>query len=125
MKIAVVIVRTLMGALFIFGSVAYFADLFPKPELTGDMKTFNEGMAASGYLLNLVKATELVVGVLFLSGRFVPFAAILISPVIVNIFFVHVFLDRATLPVAIFLVLGNSFIGYYYRKTFAPLFKST
>ncbi|GBF50918.1 DoxX family protein [Leptospira ryugenii] len=124
MKIAVIVVRTLVGALFAFGAVAYFGNFVPQPELTGNMKIFMEGLAASGYLITVAKVVELLVGIAFLSGRFVPLAAVIISPIIVNIFFIHLFLDRKTLPVAIALVLSNAFIAYAHRSHYAPLFRS-
>ena len=121
MKIAMIIVRTLMGLLFIFGSVVYFLNLFEPPPMEGAIKTFNEGLGASGYFFNLLKITELVCGILLVIGRFVPLALVILAPVIVNILAVHVFLDRSGLPVAIFLVLAAVFLAYYYRRAFAPL----
>jgi putative oxidoreductase len=121
MKIAMLIVRTLMGLLFVFGSVVYFFDLFTPPPMEGPIKSFNEGLAASGYFFTLLKATELVCGMLLLTGRFVPLALVIIAPVIINIFMVHLVLDRSGLPVAIFLVLAEIFLAYYYRDAFAPL----
>jgi putative oxidoreductase len=124
MKIAVIIVRFLMGLLFIFGAVVYFLNFFPQPELTGNLKTFNEGIAASGYFLPLLKFTELVCGIAFVAGRFVPLACVIIAPVIINILFVHIFLDRAGLPVAIFLVAANLFLAYAYGDKFKPLLEA-
>ena len=121
MKIAMIIVRTLMGLLFIFGSVVYFFNLIAPPPMEGAIKTFNEGLAASGYFFNLLKATELVCGILLLIGRFVPLALVILAPIIINILMVHTFLDRSGLPVAIFLVLGSIFLAYYYRRAYAPL----
>ena len=121
MKYVMIIVRTLMGLLFLFGAVAYFFNLVTPPPLEGAMKTFNEGLAASGYFFTLLKVTELVCGLLLITGRFVPLALVILSPIIVNIFFVHALLDRTGLPVAIFLVLANFFIAYFYRDAFKPL----
>jgi len=121
MKIVMIIVRTLMGLLFLFGAVAYFFNLVTPPPLEGSMKTFNEGLAASGYFFTLLKVTELVCGLLLITGRFVPLALVILSPIIVNIFFVHALLDRTGLPVAIFLVLANFFLAYFYRDAFKPL----
>ena len=101
MKYVMIIVRTLMGLLFLFGAVAYFFNLVTPPPLEGAMKTFNEGLAASGYFFTLLKVTELVCGLLLITGRFVPLALVILSPIIVNIFFVHALLDRTGLPVAI------------------------
>ena len=65
MKIAVIIVRVLLGLLFIFSSVVVLFDLVPQPELEGDVKVFNEALAVSIYLIPLIKVTELVCGIAF------------------------------------------------------------
>jgi putative oxidoreductase len=121
MKIAAIIVRTLMGLLFLFGSIAFFAKLFPEPELQGNMKTFNDGLKAAGYFLPLLKVIELLCGIAFVTGRFVPLALVVIAPVIVNILFVHTFLEPSGLPIAVLLVLGNIFLAFYYRERFAAV----
>lgn len=123
MKIAVIIVRSLMGLLFLFASITFFFKLITPPEATGAMKTFGAGLEASRYLMPVVKAIELTCGVAFLSGRFVPLATVLIAPIVVNIFFVHAFLAREGLPVALFLVLANLFVAYNHRESYRPLFK--
>jgi uncharacterized membrane protein YphA (DoxX/SURF4 family) len=124
MKIAMIIVRTLMAILFLFGSITYFFNLITPPPMEGAIKTFNEGLAASGYFFTLLKVTELVCGLLLLVGRFVPLALVILSPIIVNIFFVHTVLDRSGLPIAIFLVAANIFLAYCYRDAFKPLLTS-
>lgn len=124
MKIAMIVVRTLMGLLFIFASVTYFLMILgvvPTPPLDGTMKTFNEGLAASGYFFTLLKITELVCGLLLLIGRFVPLAMVILSPIIINIFLTHLFLAPEGLGPAIFLVVGNIFLAYYYWDAFKPL----
>jgi putative oxidoreductase len=121
MKIAMIIVRTLMGLLFIFASVTFFFDLITPPPMEGPIKVFNEGLAASGYFFILLKITELVCGILLVVGRFVPLAVVVLSPIIINILMVHLFLDRTGLPVAIFLVLANIFLAYCYRNSLAGL----
>ncbi|HMM78717.1 MAG TPA: hypothetical protein PKC65_01720 [Pyrinomonadaceae bacterium] len=124
MKIAMVIVRTLMGLLFIFASVVVLLDLAPVPELTGVAKTFNDGIFAVGYFIPMLKIVELTCGILFVTGRFVPLATILIAPIIVNIFAYHAFIDNSGLPVAIFLVAANAFVAFYYRVAYRELFRS-
>ena len=126
MKIAMVIVRSLVGLLFVFASVTFlFGLITPPPMPDGSLKSFNEGLAASGYFFTLLKITELVCGLLLLSGWFVPLALVILSPIVINILMVHTFLDRTGLPVAIFLVAAFIFMAYYYRKAFAPLLTPT
>ncbi|MEJ5963867.1 DoxX family membrane protein [Pedobacter immunditicola] len=123
MKTLIIIVRVLLGLLFMFASVTYFLKLVPQPELTGNMKTFNDGLNASGYIMPLVKLIELVCGIAFLSGRFVPLATVLILPVVVNIFCVHAFLAPEGLPVAIFVLAATCFLIWVQRKIFIKLFE--
>jgi uncharacterized membrane protein YphA (DoxX/SURF4 family) len=122
MKIAVIIVRVLIGLLFLFASITVLFNLIPRPELTGPVKTFNDGMDAAVYFIPVLKVTELLCGLAFVSGRFLPLACIVIAPVIIQIFLFHSFMDRTGLPVAIFLICANSFLAYAYRRSYAPLF---
>jgi len=121
MKIAVLIVRILMGLMFAFASIAFFFKLMPQPELTGNVKIFMEGIEASVYLMTTVKIIELLCAVAFLSGRYVPLGVVVIFPINVNILLFHVFLDPASLPIAILLVIGNLFLAYYYRDKYKAM----
>lgn len=121
MKITTIIVRVLIGLLLLFGSIVYFLKLFPVPEMQGAVKTFNEGLAASGYLMQLVKAIELLVGIAFVSGFFVPLATVVLFPITVNIFLFHAFLAPENIAVAVFLLLGNLFLAYVYRDRYKPM----
>ena len=123
MKIGLIIVRSLMGLLFLFSSITFLLKLMTPPEPTGAMKIFAAGLAASIYLMPTVKVVELLCGIAFLSGRFVPLASVVITPIIVNIFFVLVFLAPEGLPIAIFIVMANSFIVYYHRESYKSLLK--
>ena len=124
MKIAAMIVRSLMGLLFLFASVTYFFKLITPPPAEGAMKVMGDGFEASIYLMPTVKIVELVCGLALVTGRFVPLATVLIAPINVNIFLVHAFLDRKGLPVAAVLVMANIFLAYVYRERFKPILKA-
>jgi len=123
MKWAVIAVRSLMGLLFLFASITYLFKLFTPPPPTGAMKTFSEGLAASVYLMPTAKVVELLCGLAFLSGRFIPLATVLAAPLIVNFVGVHLFLAPEGLPVAILLALGNAFLAWHHRESYKPLFR--
>lgn len=112
MKIATIIIRVLLGLLFVFASGSYFLELFPEPELAGEMKIFNDGINAAIYLMPTVKFLELICGLAFLTGRFVPLATVVIFPITINILGVHTFLAPEGLPVAVFVLLANLFLAY-------------
>lgn len=83
---------------------------------------FMTGLMKSGYLFQLLKATEIVVGALLLAGRFVPLALIVIAPVVVNIFCVHAFLMPSGLPIALLVVALEAYLGWAYRGSYRALF---
>jgi len=121
MKIVVLIIRVLLGLLFLFSSVVVLFNLIPQPEMQGAIKIFNEGLAASVYLIPLLKIIELVCAIAFLTGRFVPLASVIIFPVTLNIFLFHAFLAKEGLPVAMFLLAGNIFLIFIHRKNYQTL----
>ena len=121
MKIAVIIIRVLLGLLFLFASVVYFFNLVPQPPLTGTFKVFNDGLAASGYILPVIKSIELLCAIAFITGRFVPLATVVIFPVTVNIVLTHLLLAPEGIPAASFVLLANLFLAYAYRKNYTGL----
>lgn len=124
MKIAVIIVRVLMGLLYLFASIVVLFKIAPQPELTGTTKIFMDGVNASGYLLPLIKITELICGISFVTGYFVPLATIVIAPITLNILLFHIFVDTAGLPVAIFLLLANLFVAFANIEKYQPILEA-
>ena len=122
MKIATIIIRSLLGLLLLFASISYFFHLFPEPVLAGNMKIFNDGINASGYLMPLVKTVELVCGLAFVTGKFNRLANIALLPISINIIFIHICLAPEGIPIAAFLFLGNLFLIYSKWDSYKELF---
>ncbi len=122
MKIAVIIVRVLLAAMYLFASVSYFLNIMPKaPEMTAAQTSFMTGLMASVYLFPLIKITELVGGILLLIGRTAPLAALVLFPVTLNIFLYHAFLGPKELPMVAVMLLFNLFLFYAYRAKYLPI----
>lgn len=105
------IVRILLGALFLFGGIAFF--FTTPPPLTGDMALFFQGLAASKYFFILLKGTEIAIGLLLVSGCYVPLALVVLAPIAVNILMVHVFLDRSGLPMALGIAAAWAYLAFF------------
>jgi len=121
MKIATIVVRILMGLMFLFASIVVLFHLMPQPPMKGNAKLFMDGIMATGYFMTLLKMTELVCGLAFLIGRFVPLATVVIFPITLNILCYHAFVEPAGLPVAIPLMLGNLFLAFACRRNYQTL----
>nr|WP_314895725.1 DoxX family membrane protein [uncultured Flavobacterium sp.] len=122
MKIAIIIIRTLIGLLFLYTSISFFLNLTPEPASTGNFKAFQVGLVASTYLMPLAKTIELLCGLSFVTGRFVTLANIAILPVTINILLINFFLTPENLPIAIFVFVGNLFLIYSHWGNYKSLF---
>jgi len=121
MKIATIIVRVLFGLLYAFSAAVVLFGKVETPELTGAVKTFMEGMMASKYLFPFIKITELVCGLLLISGRFVPLATVMIFPITLNIFLFHIFVAPDGVVTGCLMLAANLFLAYGCRKNYEGL----
>jgi len=122
MKIAVIVIRVLLAAMYLFASVSYFLNLMPKePEMSAAQTSFMTGIMASVYLMPLIKVTELIGGILLLINRTAPLAVLVIFPVTLNIFLYHAFLGPKDLPMVGVMLIFNLFLFYAYRAKYLPI----
>jgi len=122
MKIATILVRTLIGLVLIYVSIAYFFNLLPDYVSAGDFKAFQIGLISSVYLMPMVKTVELLCGLSYVSGRYVTLSNIIVLPVSINILFFNFFVNTNGLPLALFVFLGNLFLIQQYWKNYKSLF---
>jgi putative oxidoreductase len=122
MKIAIIIVRSLLGLLFLYTSISFFLHLSPEAETTGNFKAFNVGLMASTYLMPLAKSLEFLCGISFITGRYVTLANLIILPVTLNILLINFFLTPDNLPIALFVFFGNIFLIFSHWDNYKGLF---
>lgn len=123
-KIAVTVVRILMGLPLIVFGLNGFLNFIPPPAggLPQGAADFSEALVRSGYMMPLIGATQLVVGALLLANRFVPLALVLFAPFIVNSVAFHLALERGGLvPAGVFLGF-ELYLAWAYRAAWRPLF---
>ncbi|WP_338409902.1 DoxX family protein [uncultured Flavobacterium sp.] len=124
MKIAVLIVRILLGSLLIFASVVYFFNLGEAEVQTGNMATLMTGLVASKYIMPLAKSIELIAGLSLLSGKFMNISLLVLLPITVNIFLMHTVTTFSEIPVAVFVLGANTFLIFAHWDSYKNLFKA-
>jgi hypothetical protein len=78
-------------------------------------------LMASGYMFPLIKGTEVLVGLLLLSNRFVPLALALAAPVVVNIVAFHAFLAPEGMVMVLILLALELSLAWAHRKAYRPM----
>lgn len=125
MKKVTLILRILLGLIFLASGITFF--LTTPPPMEGPIADFFKGMAATGYFFYLLKGTEFICGALLLSGFFVPLALVVLAPIILNIFLVHAFMMPQGLPMAIVVGVLEIYLAFFseqYSPTVKQLFRA-
>jgi uncharacterized membrane protein YphA (DoxX/SURF4 family) len=123
MKYAIIIVRVLLGLMFVvFGSNAFF-HFIPMPQIPGQAGAFMGALMGSGYFYPIA-VLQVLGGLLLLIGsRCTPLGLTLLGPVIVNIVLYHIFLDRSGLAMAAAVSILALFLLWVYRFKFPAIFQ--
>lgn len=124
MRIAIIIVRLLLGGMMLFASISYFFNLGPtQPQPTGDLATLMAGFMASKYIFPVAKTIELLAGLTLISGKFLRIGIIVLLPISINIFLIHAVVTKTDLPMAGAILLANVFLIYANWSSYKHLFE--
>ncbi len=124
MKMATSVAQRLLGFIFLAFGLNGFIHFIPQMKLPNPALQFFVGMAATGYMIPLLFATQAVCGALLIVGMFVPLALAMLAPILVNIFLFHTFIALDGLPIAIIVVGLELYLVYAYRDSFAPMLRA-
>jgi putative oxidoreductase len=117
------ILRMLLGvSLLIFGMNKFIA-FIPIFDMAPAAANFMESLNSTGYVLYVVASLELLIGGLLLFKKWVPFALILLAPIVVNILLFHLFLDVSGMLVAVLMLVITGVLIYKYWKSYSSLFQ--
>ena len=106
----------------VFGSNP-FLHFAPMPKMEGLPAAFMGALIQSGYIYPIAVIQMLGGLLLLLGGRFVALGLTLLGPIIVNIAFYHIFIDRSGLPIAIVISILALFLLWVYRYKFPAIFR--
>ncbi len=122
MKKAAMVTRILFGLLFLVFGLNGFFQFIPLPAPSAEGGAFLGALAKTGYMFPLIKVVEIASGLALVANFFVPFALVLIAPIVVNIVFYHACLDPAGMALPLVLLVLHVFTSYSYRAYFKELF---
>jgi putative oxidoreductase len=125
MKIAVIILRSLLGLVYFGFGLAFFLHLLPNKPEPGAAGEFSKGLFLSGYFFPFLKAVETISGFFLLINKYTTLFLLIIFPVTLNIFLFHAILAPEGLPMGGALLVINLFLGYAYRKYYTGVFTSS
>jgi len=113
--------RLIFALVFIIFGLNGFFHFIPVPQVTPQAGALLEAFATTDYFLPMIKTIEVLVGVLLIFNLFAPFAIVLITPILVGITTIHLFLNPAGLPIMILLHVLHAILAYSYRPYYQGL----
>jgi putative oxidoreductase len=120
MKIVKHIPAILLAILFGVFGIAYFLKLMPTPPMTGDPLTFMTLFSSTGYM-NIIKALEVIGGLMLFLPRTRAMGLCIITPIAVNILLFEVCIAKQP-GIGIACVLLCMLAIYFIKEKFAGIF---
>lgn len=123
MKIAVLIVRVLLGLAFLAsGLIGILHPMAPPPTMPPNAATLSSIFMVSGWM-KFVDVLMILGGLLLLVGRYVPLGLVMLGPILINILLFHLCLEggHGIVPGVVLTVL-EVFLIWVYRLSFRGLF---
>jgi len=94
----------------------------PMSPMEGDAATFMNGLGVSGYMFPLLGILEILIGVLLILNKAVPFALILLAPLAVNMVLFHAAMAPAGIAPAALVFILNTYLMFTNWDKFKQLF---
>jgi uncharacterized membrane protein YphA (DoxX/SURF4 family) len=116
------IVRILLGLILVVFGANKLHPFIPLPQPPQQAADFMASLAATGYVLIVVAIFEILIGILLLIKKWVPFAILVLVPISLNILLFHLFLDVPAIGTALLVVILNGILLYKHRQKYRPLF---
>jgi uncharacterized membrane protein YphA (DoxX/SURF4 family) len=117
------VARIGLGLVFATFGLNKLLPFLPQPPISGAPAQFFGALFATGYMIPLIALTEIVAGLMLLSGRFVPLGLTLLAPVIVNILGFHLFLAPGGVGLPVVVLVVELYLAWTYRDAFAPMLR--
>ncbi|MDB4922483.1 DoxX family membrane protein [Mucilaginibacter sp.] len=126
MKITVLISRILLGFIYLVFGLDFFLHFIPyQPLHTGKAGAFIAGLKGTGYFYPMLKIVQIIGGISLIINRYVPFFAVVLFPVSLNVLLFHTFLVPSGWLMGVTLIVPNLLLGYAYRKYYSGMFVAT
>jgi len=122
MNTLILVLRIVLGVILVVFGLNKFIDFMPAIEFSNPDAGILFGALSASYILKTVGLIEVIVGLLLIINKAVPFALVVLAPISVNIILFHATLDLANIGPGVFVFLVNAFLMYKYWGKYKTLF---
>jgi len=117
------ILRFLLALILLIFGLNKILHFLPMEMEPGPGAEFFGALVASGYVIPVIVAVELIAALSLLFNRFIAFTMVLFAPISLNILLYGIFLDPMSLPIGGFTFLLNLYFLITNRKLYCVMFE--
>ena len=120
------VLRILPGLFLLIMGLNGFFNFLPQPkvEMSEGAMAFVTALMKTGYMMQLIAGTQVIVGLFLVINRFVPLALALFAPFMVNSMAFHIFLEHSGLPMASVFLAIELYLAWVYRESFRSMLRA-
>lgn len=120
MNKGILVVRILLGLIFVFFGLNSLLQFMKMPLPPGDAGVFLVILVTHKYM-TFVALLQIIAGILLLVGRYVPLGLAILAPIIVNVLLFHLTLAHEGILPGLVVALLEVFLLWAYRRSFRGL----
>jgi len=124
MKKVLLGVQMLTGLMLVVFGANKFLSFIAMAAPTAEMGAYLGALGATGFLFPLIAVIEIVAGLAFLSNKYVSLLVLFVTPVMLNAFLAHLFLDPAGIGGSAFIMLALISIIVNHKDRYSEIFKA-
>lgn len=120
------VAKYILGLIYFVFGLNGFLNFIPAPPPPENVAQFMTGLMSTGYFFPFLKGTEVVCGLLLLSGFFVPLALIILAPITIQILLFHAVMTPGIsyIIMPIVMIALHLLAAQNYMAIYKPLLKS-
>lgn len=117
-------IQVLAGVMLIVFGLNKFLHFIPMSQPVPEMGAFIGALIHTGYMFPLIASIEILAGLAFVTNKFVPLAAIIVIPVMLNAFLAHLFLEPAGIGGAAFILTAIILTMVHHKSAYQGVLKA-
>jgi putative oxidoreductase len=123
MKRLSLILKILLGLVFVVFGLNYFLHFIPAPPMSGLPAQAMGVLAGSGWM-TIVKVLEIALGAMLLANFYAPLALVLLAPITVNIAVFHALIHPEGLPMGIVLLIIHVILLFLHKSYYQGMLRA-
>jgi len=117
-------IQVISGLMLVMFGLNGFLQFMPMGEMNPAMGAYMGALFITGFIFPIVSFIQIIVGISFITNKFTPLMAIIITPVMINAFIAHLFLDPAGIGGSLFIIISIVLVMIRYKGRYKEIFKA-